>query len=1018
MIKKGLSTARYSLFRFPNGSLSNDYHWNGQGTYTADSIWECDSLNYLPGFVVTTKYRGTSKEHYGFSSASRITDGDTGTFWWSDPLITGTDPCFYVEFKTAQEADSASIYWGGRYGVDFKIQRWLDQSTFYPGPHQTATNKWETVDSVTNSTQLRYAAPFAKAVKSPYYRVVVTKMSHPGEGVQVCEFKLFSKGAQVTVNIKKYQAQGESQTKAIGVGAHPGNVIREDWAGGWANWDFESFMTYCKGFAYTAIPVICVNYSTGTPSEAARWVHYANVVKKYDIRYWQVGNELDGAWEEAGPVSAKMYAEKFIQFARAMKAIDPSIKVFGPVLAGADFAGQASGDFNAKSWMATFLEYVGAREKTDQKKYCDGVDFHSYPYWFENKPDPEEMLERSDYVNQRSDTLLSMIKEYLLGPDSVSVFMSEFNSSVVMSSLLQKPINGICMANMYGGFASHFGSRGMTVIWDSYEGLAVGPDGTSGSLSLFNAADKLLHTSLICPPNAVFWSSYIYGNLWISAGKTLRNAVSVYKPEDGIRAYTVTSGDGFRIMLVNISLDTLQIKTTLHNMNSAITHANIFHWGDREFRWNGTGNDAFAMPNCGPSSKRDAVAALGAITLPPNCMAVAASSSSLKNRGAPQMVHFGAYPKTVRDDDTLQVFGTVLDTAGVICSLSYRIDNAAYNPVSPLDGTCDGPSESWSLVLPGKTLGYGKHRIYIKAQSINGDSVTDFVEIQASGTLKPTLWIDNFDDKNLVSMLPTNARWYKYHCGTDSSTLSTVFDTLAPFGANLRTEFSIVQPGDLSYEVYASTYLALDTIFMDTARPPIRGITFRYASTHSAATGSFVLEVQSNRVKDYDHFNKIIENTGGTWKTLSLSWGDFAQYGWGKPVDSLALKSINKIEFRMRHEGKGWLALDNLAFLSDSGNSVIGIKDLHSHVWNREPVYRQMYRGILFSMPETKNRASLMIYTLKGALVFRADHITPDKKSFYWDCRSSGGQRVPAGLYIARITAPGVTQESKFCLVR
>ena len=59
-IKSGLALSNYRLFRFPNGSLSNGYHWNGTGTYTDDSIWVCDSVTFTAGFLSQTLFRGTS----------------------------------------------------------------------------------------------------------------------------------------------------------------------------------------------------------------------------------------------------------------------------------------------------------------------------------------------------------------------------------------------------------------------------------------------------------------------------------------------------------------------------------------------------------------------------------------------------------------------------------------------------------------------------------------------------------------------------------------------------------------------------------------------------------------------------------------------------------------------------------------------------------------------------------------------------------------------------------------------
>jgi hypothetical protein len=66
------------------------------------------------------------------------------------------------------------------------------------------------------------------------------------------------------------------------------------------NFDFEAFVAYLRSFTPAAEPLIAVNLGSGTPEEAAAWVHYANGVKQYGIRYWEVGNEIEGAWEPGG----------------------------------------------------------------------------------------------------------------------------------------------------------------------------------------------------------------------------------------------------------------------------------------------------------------------------------------------------------------------------------------------------------------------------------------------------------------------------------------------------------------------------------------------------------------------------------------------------------------------------------------------------------------------------------------------------------------------------------------------
>lgn len=88
-----------------------------------------------------------------------------------------------------------------------------------------------------------------------------------------------------------------------------------------------------------AEPLICVNAGDGTADEAADWVEYCNGEPStpmgalrvrnghpapYDVRLWEVGNELYGAWQ-TGATDAAGYARRYQEFARAMRARMPGI---------------------------------------------------------------------------------------------------------------------------------------------------------------------------------------------------------------------------------------------------------------------------------------------------------------------------------------------------------------------------------------------------------------------------------------------------------------------------------------------------------------------------------------------------------------------------------------------------------------------------------------------------------------------------------------------------------------------
>jgi alpha-L-arabinofuranosidase len=99
-----------------------------------------------------------------------------------------------------------------------------------------------------------------------------------------------------------------------------------------ANAGLDEFLQFCQWVG--AEPLICVRFSGKTPKDAADQVQYVNGpadspmgklraanghAEPYRVKYWQVGNELGD----------ETYQKGVAEFCRAMKAVDPSIKLMG-----------------------------------------------------------------------------------------------------------------------------------------------------------------------------------------------------------------------------------------------------------------------------------------------------------------------------------------------------------------------------------------------------------------------------------------------------------------------------------------------------------------------------------------------------------------------------------------------------------------------------------------------------------------------------------------------------------------
>ena len=105
----------------------------------------------------------------------------------------------------------------------------------------------------------------------------------------------------------------------------------------WNHFGTDEWMAFAD--AIGAEPMICVNSGNGTAEEAADWVRYCNGPadgpigklraanghrEPYNVRYWEVGNELWGDWQ-IGHCTPEEYAKRYDAFSKAMLDADPDI---------------------------------------------------------------------------------------------------------------------------------------------------------------------------------------------------------------------------------------------------------------------------------------------------------------------------------------------------------------------------------------------------------------------------------------------------------------------------------------------------------------------------------------------------------------------------------------------------------------------------------------------------------------------------------------------------------------------
>jgi len=131
----------------------------------------------------------------------------------------------------------------------------------------------------------------------------------------------------------------------------------------------DTFIAYCRTLG--AEPRIVVRLKGSTPANAAESVKYANVTKGYAVKYWGIGNEADLYANDDPSYTVDKYDADWREFAQAMRAVDPSIKLIGPDVS--QFTANPTDAFMKArvAWMSSFLKANG--------DLVDIVSIHRYP---------------------------------------------------------------------------------------------------------------------------------------------------------------------------------------------------------------------------------------------------------------------------------------------------------------------------------------------------------------------------------------------------------------------------------------------------------------------------------------------------------------------------------------------------------------------------------------------------------------------------------------------------------------
>jgi alpha-L-arabinofuranosidase len=171
--------------------------------------------------------------------------------------------------------------------------------------------------------------------------------------------------------------------------------------------DFDEFIGLCH--AVNAEPIICVGlgsaYIKNSPTRigstreqvienAVEWVRYANKVRGYGVKYWELGNE--SYWRGSiATLTAADYTRDVLELSCSMKAIDPTIHIGINGHVDKNYVSTAeTGD--APIWWEYLLKYAAPEVDFVVVHPYPCFEWGSYEYYPKHAPVFTDAIEQAD----------------------------------------------------------------------------------------------------------------------------------------------------------------------------------------------------------------------------------------------------------------------------------------------------------------------------------------------------------------------------------------------------------------------------------------------------------------------------------------------------------------------------------------------------------------------------------------------------------------------------------------------
>ena len=623
--------------------LADDaWHWNPAGRWSdaprAQGYWTSDTALGAP-IIVSRGYRlprrGNTQDQADDRGYSRIDDGDTASFWKSDPYLdsayTGEPDARHpqwviLDLGRAQRVDAIRIDWGAPFATRYDVQYWAGEPPG-SGLDENPDGAWRRfpLGGVTRGAGGRDQRRLAAApIRTRFLRLWLRAGSHtarPGArdardalGYAIREIAVGTLRPNGTIADRVRHAASHDRQTVVAVSSTDPWHRASDLDPALEQPGLD--LVFRSGLTQGRAPLLPVAVWFGTPDDAAAEIAYLRR-RGYPLDRVEIGEEPDGQY-----ASPDDYGALYVQWARAIHAADSAIRTGGPSWqsTSTDLMMAWRQDPDARPWLTRFLDYLKGRGASSTLTFFS---FEWYPFDSICAPSAPQLSRATVLLDS---ALAKLTREGL--PLGVTRIIAEYGYSASPGRAEVNRAGALLDADAAANFVSHGGAQAYLYGWEPSpldENDACDAWGNN-AMFVSDTARRILDTT------ATYFAARMLTHEWLdSTGSQhlYRTTASRRAPDGGalVTAYAARRADGtWSVLLVNMDPRRTLSATITLDADAVRAPGTAVQFGAGSYVWHPRGPHGFAEPD-GPLL-RHALPDAGHVSLPPWSLTVVRWASS------------------------------------------------------------------------------------------------------------------------------------------------------------------------------------------------------------------------------------------------------------------------------------------------------------------------------------------------------------------------------------------------------